>query len=95
VKSVIIKNNLNPVWDQRFELSFAVGSSAVEEPPRLQLQSWDWDLVGKDEFLGCAEVPLDHLVDSQTTTAQVTLEQVLTGRIHLKQTLRFRLTEFV
>lgn len=89
----MVKNNLNPVWDQRFELTFDVGKQASQKPPRLQLQSWDWDWPGKDEFLGCAEVPLDHLVESQTTTAQVTLEQVLTGRIHLKQTLRFRLTE--
>uniref|UniRef100_A0A7S4L6M3 C2 domain-containing protein n=1 Tax=Paramoeba aestuarina TaxID=180227 RepID=A0A7S4L6M3_9EUKA len=50
-KTKVIKKNLNPTWDQDFELNDCDGSF-------LHVEVYDWDLVGKDDFIGEAYIDL-------------------------------------
>ncbi|KAL2460755.1 Calcium-dependent lipid-binding (CaLB domain) family protein [Abeliophyllum distichum] len=55
VKTKVIENNLNPVWDQTFELI-----AEDKETQSLILEVFDQD-VGQDERLGVAKLPLIDL----------------------------------
>ena len=51
-KTKIVKKNLNPVWEESFEFPF------TRHDKTLQVQVWDWDAVGSDDFLGLVHVDL-------------------------------------
>ncbi|KAK3035653.1 hypothetical protein RJ639_033181 [Escallonia herrerae] len=55
VKTKVVENNLNPVWDQKFELI-----AEDKETQSLILEVVDKD-VGKDERMGIAKLPLIEL----------------------------------
>ncbi|XP_036908046.1 rasGAP-activating-like protein 1 isoform X2 [Sturnira hondurensis] len=48
----IIKKTRFPHWDEVLELREAPGA-----PSPLRVELWDWDMVGKDDFLGMVEFP--------------------------------------
>eukprot|EP00009_Paramoeba_aestuarina_P003808 CAMPEP_0201513466 /NCGR_PEP_ID=MMETSP0161_2-20130828/5511_1 /ASSEMBLY_ACC=CAM_ASM_000251 /TAXON_ID=180227 /ORGANISM="Neoparamoeba aestuarina, Strain SoJaBio B1-5/56/2" /LENGTH=273 /DNA_ID=CAMNT_0047909689 /DNA_START=185 /DNA_END=1003 /DNA_ORIENTATION=+ len=52
-KTKVIKNDLNPVWDHRFE--------ATGEIDTIKLEIWDHDKASRDDFLGEAELNLKEV----------------------------------
>jgi len=54
-KSRVIKANLNPVWNFDASLSF------VDPNSKIKIEVYDKDAVGKDDFLGEVDVPMDHV----------------------------------
>ncbi|XP_049398903.1 calcium-dependent lipid-binding protein-like [Solanum stenotomum] len=57
VKTKTIDNNLNPVWDQTFELI-----AEDKETQSLFVEVFDKDNIGQDERMGVAKLPLHELV---------------------------------
>ncbi|KAK6476573.1 rasGAP-activating-like protein 1 isoform X1 [Huso huso] len=55
----IIKKTRFPHWDEVLELELEGSKEA--EGRSLTLEVWDWDLVGKNDFLGKVEIPLECL----------------------------------
>ncbi|MGH0139175.1 UNVERIFIED_CONTAM: hypothetical protein FKN15_069027, partial [Acipenser sinensis] len=55
----IIKKTRFPHWDEVLELELEGFEEA--EGRSLTLEVWDWDLVGKNDFLGKVEIPLECL----------------------------------
>ena len=53
-KTVVVPDNLQPVWKMVFEVAVE-DKSTIEE---LQIEVWDNDRVGKDDFLGRCCVPV-------------------------------------
>lgn len=51
----VVKKNLNPAWDQEFELRVLPGDLKSEV---LSIQVWDKDLIGSDDLIGEATLPL-------------------------------------
>lgn len=51
-KTKIVKKNLSPVWEETFEFPL------TRNDKTLQVQVWDWDQVGTDDFLGLVHVDL-------------------------------------
>ncbi|XP_063051546.1 rasGAP-activating-like protein 1 [Engraulis encrasicolus] len=52
----IIKKTRFPHWGETLELSLEKGEE--EEGGCVTLEVWDWDMVGKNDFLGKVEIPL-------------------------------------
>lgn len=50
-----IKKTRFPRWDEVLELRAAPGA-----PSPLRVELWDWDMVGKNDFLGMVSAPLQH-----------------------------------
>lgn len=57
VKTKTIDNNLNPVWDQTFELI-----AEDKETQSLFIEVFDKDNIGQDQRMGVAKLPLNELV---------------------------------
>ncbi|XP_041078797.1 rasGAP-activating-like protein 1 isoform X1 [Polyodon spathula] len=57
----IIKKTRFPHWDEVLELELELEGSEGAEGRSLTLEVWDWDLVGKNDFLGKVEIPLECL----------------------------------
>ncbi|XP_074061904.1 rasGAP-activating-like protein 1 isoform X3 [Macrotis lagotis] len=55
LETVTIKKTRFPHWDEVLELH-------GEEGPPLRVEVWDWDMVGKNDFLGMVEFPPDVLL---------------------------------
>ncbi|XP_058850729.1 rasGAP-activating-like protein 1 [Acipenser ruthenus] len=55
----IIKKTRFPHWDEVLELELEGSEEA--EGRSLTLEVWDWDLVGKNDFLGKVQIPLECL----------------------------------
>lgn len=76
-KSQVIKENLNPVWNELYEVILT----------QLPGQEVEFDLYDKDidqdDFLGRVKVSLTDLISAQFTDQWYTLNDVKTGRIHL------------
>ncbi len=51
-KTKIVKKNLSPVWEESFEFPL------TRHDKTLQVQVWDWDAVGSDDFLGLVHIDL-------------------------------------
>lgn len=56
LESSIIKKTRFPHWDEVLELREVPGS-----PTPLRVELWDWDMVGKNDFLGMVEFPAQIL----------------------------------
>ncbi|KAJ8414806.1 hypothetical protein AAFF_G00023290 [Aldrovandia affinis] len=52
----IIKKTRFPHWGEKLELELQ--AEEVTEGASLTLEVWDWDMVGKNDFLGKVEIPL-------------------------------------
>jgi Ca2+-dependent lipid-binding protein len=89
VKSKIIKNTLNPTWDEQFtfDINTKEGSDAyasvccscscllfkslteiLHRPILFTL--YDWDAIGKDDFLGYLKVPLEDILTAEKYTLE-------------------------
>uniref|UniRef100_A0A671P5A9 RAS protein activator like 1 n=1 Tax=Sinocyclocheilus anshuiensis TaxID=1608454 RepID=A0A671P5A9_9TELE len=55
----IIKKTRFPHWDETLELSLDEGDH--DEGGSVMVEVWDWDMVGKNDFLGKVEIPLSCL----------------------------------
>ncbi|XP_062400652.1 extended synaptotagmin-1 [Sardina pilchardus] len=77
LKSQVIKKNLNPTWNEMYELVLARDS--CEE---ILLELFDKD-VDKDDFLGRLTLAMDDIVQAQHTDQWFTLKDVKSGRLHL------------
>ncbi|PIN04986.1 putative Ca2+-dependent phospholipid-binding protein [Handroanthus impetiginosus] len=58
VKTRVIKNNLNPVWNERLMLSIP------ESIPPLKLLVYDKDTFSTDDFMGDAEIDIQPLISA-------------------------------
>ncbi|KAK2899200.1 hypothetical protein Q8A67_010618 [Cirrhinus molitorella] len=57
----IIKKTRFPHWDETLELCLDEGD---DEGGSVMVEVWDWDMVGKNDFLGKVEIPLSCLYRS-------------------------------
>ena len=56
-----IMKNLNPVWNETFQMQF--------DPlvcNNLRIEVYDYDYIGKDDFLGAADIPLDWMASKDS-----------------------------
>jgi hypothetical protein len=65
-KSTVKKNNINPDWNETFTLPVMHGGE------ELQIDIFDEDLIGKDEFMGQVIIPLGHMLKSDKPQIQNT-----------------------
>uniref|UniRef100_A0A8D0GU36 C2 domain-containing protein n=1 Tax=Sphenodon punctatus TaxID=8508 RepID=A0A8D0GU36_SPHPU len=58
LETAIIKKTRFPHWDEVLEFDLEEGAAAALS---LSVEVWDWDMVGKNDFLGQVEFSLDAL----------------------------------
>ncbi|XP_037346084.2 extended synaptotagmin-1 [Pungitius pungitius] len=76
--SRVIKSNLNPVWNEMYEVIL------TQLPGQdLQIEVFDKDMDMKDDFMGRLKINLKDIIDSQFTDQWYTLSDVKSGRVHL------------
>ncbi|KAL8117023.1 putative ADP-ribosylation factor GTPase-activating protein AGD11 [Apium graveolens] len=71
VKTRVIKNNLNPVWNEKLMLSIP------ESVPPLKLLVYDKDTFTNDDFMGEAEIDIQPLVTAARATELVKMEDTM------------------
>ncbi|KAM9523387.1 uncharacterized protein ACWYII_043091 isoform 1-T1 [Salvelinus alpinus] len=76
-KSHVIKENLNPTWNEMFETVLTPQSDQ-----EVQVELYDKDM-DKDDFLGRFMMRLSDVISSQYTDQWYTLNDVKSGRVHL------------
>ncbi|KAG8007892.1 Extended synaptotagmin-1 [Nibea albiflora] len=76
-KSHVIKENLNPTWNEMYEVVLS-GHGNQE----IKFEAYDKDL-DSDDFLGRFSVQLNEVIRSQYTDQWYTLKDVKSGRVHL------------
>lgn len=76
--SQVIKTNLNPTWNEMFEV-------VLTQLPgqELQLEVFDKDMDVKDDFMGRLKINLQDIIKSQYVDQWYTLSDVNSGRVHL------------
>ena len=84
-KTTIIENNLNPVWNEEFELPV----ENIHQP--LLIEVFDHDKIGSDDMIGMARVPISDLPGRQKSQQWHALK--LNGRTHGEILLSVFLTE--
>lgn len=61
-KTAVVPNNLHPAWKMVVDVAVE-DASTIEDP---QIEVWDDDHVGKDDFLGSCSIPVqvgrDHVL---------------------------------
>lgn len=67
-KTEVIKDELNPVWNEKFEWDLGTQPLSVEE--NLIVHVKDWERIGRNRLLGTATVPLKDLVKDSSHTMQ-------------------------
>ncbi|XP_072264862.1 extended synaptotagmin-1 [Pyxicephalus adspersus] len=78
VQTRVIKENLNPRWDQAFEI-------LVTDVPGqdIEFRVFDKD-IDKDDFLGSCKVPVKTVIKQKTIDEWLPLEEVKSGKLHVK-----------
>uniref|UniRef100_A0A8D3C600 Extended synaptotagmin-1-like n=1 Tax=Scophthalmus maximus TaxID=52904 RepID=A0A8D3C600_SCOMX len=76
-KSRVIKENLNPTWNEMYEA--VLSGNSVQE---IKFEAFDKDL-DSDDFLGRFSIKLNEVIRSQYTDQWYTLNGVKSGRVHL------------
>ncbi|XP_055725252.1 uncharacterized protein LOC129815440 isoform X2 [Salvelinus fontinalis] len=76
-KSHVIKENLNPTWNEMFEMVMTPQSDQ-----EVQVELYDKDM-DKDDFLGRCNISMRDIIHSQYTDQWYTLSDVMSGRLHL------------
>ncbi|XP_028261685.1 extended synaptotagmin-1-like isoform X2 [Parambassis ranga] len=76
-KSHVIKENLNPTWNEMYEA--VLSGHSIQE---IKFEAFDKDL-DSDDFLGRFSVKLNEVVSSHYTDQWYTLNDVKSGRVHL------------
>ncbi|XP_062255886.1 extended synaptotagmin-1 [Platichthys flesus] len=76
-KSHVIKENLNPTWNEMYET--VLSRNSVQE---IKFEAFDKDL-DSDDFLGRFSIKLNEVIRSQYTDQWYTLNDVKSGRVHL------------
>uniref|UniRef100_A0A3B4TPR8 Extended synaptotagmin-1-like n=1 Tax=Seriola dumerili TaxID=41447 RepID=A0A3B4TPR8_SERDU len=76
-KSHVIKENLNPTWNEMYEL--VLSGPSVQE---IKFEAFDKD-IDADDFLGRFSVKLSEVIRSQYTDQWYTLNDVKSGQVHL------------
>ncbi|XP_026121767.1 uncharacterized protein LOC113103459 isoform X2 [Carassius auratus] len=77
-KSQVIKENLNPVWNEMYEV-------VLTQLPgqELTLEVFDRDMDMKDDFMGRLKMNLSDIISSEYINGWFTLNDVKRGRVHL------------
>ena len=65
-RSKTIKKTLNPTWNHTFDMEFNPNLCT-----KLQIQVYDYDLIGKDDLIGTANIDLNWML----TAGQDTFDQ--------------------
>ncbi|XP_060926108.1 extended synaptotagmin-1 isoform X2 [Limanda limanda] len=76
-KSHVIKENLNPTWNEMYET--VISRNSVQE---IKFEAFDKDL-DSDDFLGRFSIKLNEVIRSQYTDQWYTLNDVKSGQVHL------------
>ncbi|XP_034536870.1 extended synaptotagmin-1 isoform X2 [Notolabrus celidotus] len=76
-KSLVIKENLNPKWNEMYEA--VLKGSGIQE---IKFEAFDKDF-DSDDFLGRFSIKLNEVIRSQYTDQWYTLNDVKSGRVHL------------
>ncbi|KAI9548721.1 hypothetical protein NQZ68_003255 [Dissostichus eleginoides] len=76
-KSNVIKENLNPVWNEMYEVVLRPQSGQ-----EVQLELYDKDM-DRDDFLGRCDISVADIIRSQFTDQWYTLNDVKSGRVRL------------
>uniref|UniRef100_A0A3P8NDT9 Extended synaptotagmin-like protein 1b n=1 Tax=Astatotilapia calliptera TaxID=8154 RepID=A0A3P8NDT9_ASTCA len=74
-KSHVIKENLNPTWNEMYE----VRCLSIQE---IKFEAFDKD-IDSDDFLGRFSIKLNEVIRSQYTDQWYTLKDVKSGQVHL------------
>ena len=61
-KTKICNSTLDPCWNAVFEFTVPTHAPTEGEAADLLIEVFDHDLVGSDDFLGCAIIPHEHLL---------------------------------
>jgi len=78
-QSSVVKRTLQPVWREDWD---AVVEEAMDQT--LDLDMWDKDHVGADEFMGRATIPLSKLTDNGKSDQWVALEEATSGEVRIQ-----------
>ncbi|XP_069564869.1 extended synaptotagmin-1 [Brachyistius frenatus] len=76
-KSHVIKENLNPTWNEMYEV--VLSGDAVQE---IKFEAFDKDF-DSDDFLGRFSVKLNEVIRSQYKDQWFTLNDIKSGRVHV------------
>uniref|UniRef100_A0A1A7WEX9 Extended synaptotagmin-like protein 1b n=1 Tax=Iconisemion striatum TaxID=60296 RepID=A0A1A7WEX9_9TELE len=76
-KSHVIKENLNPTWNEMYEVVLS-GSGDQD----IKFEAFDKD-IDSDDFLGRFAVKLNEVIGSQYTDQWFSLKDVKSGRVHV------------
>ncbi|XP_016352201.1 extended synaptotagmin-1-like [Sinocyclocheilus anshuiensis] len=76
-KSYVIKENLNPTWNEMYELVMTSTSTSD-----VLVEVFDKD-VDQDDFLGRMKISLQDIIQSQLTDKWFSLSDVKHGRVHM------------
>ena len=93
-RSKTIKKTLNPTWNHTFDMEFNPNLCT-----KLQIQVYDYDLIGKDDLIGTANIDLNWML----TAGQDTFDQwiplnvtdkkkgnIQKGSVHVKIQVKYR-----
>ncbi|XP_056005342.1 myoferlin-like isoform X18 [Ostrea edulis] len=70
-KTEVIKSNLNPVWNETFDIDLL--GKAVTASDELQVKIMDWERVGRNRLLAQTKVPLRNLLRGGTQSESLNL----------------------
>nr|XP_022342080.1 myoferlin-like isoform X4 [Crassostrea virginica] len=70
-KTEVIKSNLNPVWNETFDIDLK--GAAITASDELQVQIMDWERVGRNRLLAQTKVPLRNLLRGGTQSEPLNL----------------------